>query len=192
MEKNKNKSKLLILSGISVLTLVLSACAGNANMFRGDPGHTAVYSESGPTSLDTLDWKYTASGKTYSSPLVTDGTIYLGSNDKHLYAINQQTGQMKWRFKTGGNIESTPATANGIAVLSILPAKMEICMRPTQLPVIESGVLMPVHLSTVRLQSMATVSFSAPCTASCLPLTEIPGRNTGDSRQMVKFILHQL
>ncbi len=108
------KNKLLI-TGLSALIVTLTACGGGkTSMFRGDPSHSAVYSESGPTSLDKLAWKYSAPDKTYSSPVVADGTIYLGSNDKHLYAVDQKTGQMKWRYKTDGNIESTPATANGI------------------------------------------------------------------------------
>jgi hypothetical protein len=40
-----------------------------------------------------------------------DGTIYVGSDDKHLYAIKPD-GTRKWAFKTGGSIVSSPAVGS--------------------------------------------------------------------------------
>ena len=110
---NCNKNRQWLLISVTALTIALAGCGGKENMYRGDASHTAVYSEAGPTKLESLHWKFTAADKVYSSPTLDDGTIYLGSNDHSLYAINQESGQLKWRFKTGGNIESTPATADG-------------------------------------------------------------------------------
>jgi outer membrane protein assembly factor BamB len=46
-----------------------------------------------------------------SSPAIgTDGTIYVGSSDSALYAVNPD-GTLKWRFLTGRNVESSPAIA---------------------------------------------------------------------------------
>ena len=39
-----------------------------------------------------------------------DGTIYFGSFDRYLYAINPD-GSLKWKYKTNGGIWSTPAIA---------------------------------------------------------------------------------
>ncbi|MEM2175649.1 MAG: PQQ-binding-like beta-propeller repeat protein, partial [Candidatus Micrarchaeia archaeon] len=44
-----------------------------------------------------------------SSPAIgKDGTIYVGSWDNYLYAINPD-GSLKWKFKTGDNVRSSPA-----------------------------------------------------------------------------------
>ena len=44
-----------------------------------------------------------------SSPAVgSDGTVYVGSRDKHLYAINTN-GTQKWKFLTGGAVDSSLA-----------------------------------------------------------------------------------
>ena len=51
MPNNRTFAHKFILSGVTALTLALTGCMGNAAMFRGDPGHTAVSSDSGPTSL---------------------------------------------------------------------------------------------------------------------------------------------
>ncbi len=48
-----------------------------------------------------------------SSPTVgVDGTIYFGSADDNLYAINSD-GTEKWKFTTGGYIKSSPAIGAG-------------------------------------------------------------------------------
>ena len=40
-----------------------------------------------------------------SSPAIgSDGTVYVGSNDKKLYAINGQTGAKLWEFETGHQV----------------------------------------------------------------------------------------
>jgi outer membrane protein assembly factor BamB len=46
-----------------------------------------------------------------SSPAIgPDGTIYIGSNDSSLYAI-RANGTLKWRYPTGGDVQSAPAIA---------------------------------------------------------------------------------
>jgi len=46
-----------------------------------------------------------------SSPAIgPDGTIYIGSTDSALYAVNPD-GTLKWRFLTGGWVRSSPAIA---------------------------------------------------------------------------------
>jgi outer membrane protein assembly factor BamB len=59
-------------------------------------------------------WTYTTdidsnpeSGVDSSPAIGLDGTIYFGSDDGHLYALNQD-GQLRWSFAAGGQVE-TPA-----------------------------------------------------------------------------------
>ena len=51
---------------------------------------------------------------TWSSPAVVDGTVFTGSSDGHVYAVDAATGAEKWRFKTKGDVWVAPAVANGI------------------------------------------------------------------------------
>jgi outer membrane protein assembly factor BamB len=45
-----------------------------------------------------------------SSPAIgSDGTVYVGSGDKKLYAINGKTGGKLWEFETGDEVYSSPA-----------------------------------------------------------------------------------
>ena len=49
-----------------------------------------------------------------SSPAVVDGTVYFGSGDGHLYALNAPNGELRWRFKTGDVVHASPAVVNGL------------------------------------------------------------------------------
>jgi outer membrane protein assembly factor BamB len=83
----------------------------NWPMFRADPTHSSTASE-GPSNL-TLAWKYTTNGSVISSPSVVDGIVYVGSQDKNIYAIGAWSGNLIWNFTTRGAILSSPAVANG-------------------------------------------------------------------------------
>jgi outer membrane protein assembly factor BamB len=48
-----------------------------------------------------------------SSPVVTAGTVYFGSGDGNLYALDAASGGLKWKFHTGDVIHASPAYANG-------------------------------------------------------------------------------
>lgn len=45
----------------------------------------------------------------YSSPAIDDETfLYIGSGDKHLYAVDRNSGRLFWRENTGGVVDSSP------------------------------------------------------------------------------------
>lgn len=52
-----------------------------------------------------------------SSALVHDGVVYFGSSDQHLYALDADTGKMRWAFKTGGMVHSSPALAGELVLV---------------------------------------------------------------------------
>ncbi|MFT4890478.1 MAG: outer membrane protein assembly factor BamB [Halobacteriales archaeon] len=70
-----------------------------------------------PIASDVLepsrDWSYGTDDAIWSSPVVADGTLYVGSYDGHLYAVSLETGDTLWRYRTGDRIDGSPAVANG-------------------------------------------------------------------------------
>ncbi|HEY1111298.1 MAG TPA: PQQ-binding-like beta-propeller repeat protein [Opitutaceae bacterium] len=61
----------------------------------------------------TLKWAgpYVTGGFILSSPAIgPDGTLYIGSQDKHLYAI-APNGTTRWRFLTGDWVDASPVVA---------------------------------------------------------------------------------
>jgi len=116
-----NTSRFLIALGV-ILCLVLSPVIGlmPANtvqaqpaasawpMFGQNPQRTGRSPYSGP-EVPKLKWSFTTGSRIYSSPAIgADGTIYVGSIDNNLYAINPD-GSQKWSFTTGYCVYSSPA-----------------------------------------------------------------------------------
>ena len=61
-------------------------------------------------SFETGDW-------ISSSPTISDGIVYFGCDDKHLYALDAKTGEEQWSFETGKSISLTPTISNGIVYI---------------------------------------------------------------------------
>ena len=58
----------------------------------------------------TILWEFETGGVVESSPAIgKDGTVYIGSNDRKLYALYGNNGTKKWEFMAEGVFESTPA-----------------------------------------------------------------------------------
>jgi len=98
-------------------------------MFHHDAQHTGRSSFTGPNS-PAMKWAFTTRNTVSSSPAIaSDGTIYVGSDDFNLYAINAD-GSKKWACATGRRIDSSPAIgadgtiyvgSEGIALCAINP-----------------------------------------------------------------------
>ena len=55
-------------------------------------------------------WEFETGDHVTSSPAIgSDGTVYAGTSDGKLYAINGKTGVKIWEFETGGWMSSSPA-----------------------------------------------------------------------------------
>ena len=49
-----------------------------------------------------------------SSALIEDGVVYFGSGDSHIYALDANSGELVWKYKTDNVVHSSPAISNGI------------------------------------------------------------------------------
>ena len=49
-----------------------------------------------------------------SSPVVVNGTVYFGSGDGHVYALDTKSGELRWKFATGDVVHASPAYADGV------------------------------------------------------------------------------
>jgi outer membrane protein assembly factor BamB len=60
--------------------------------------------------IGTPIWEYKTGADVTSSPAIgSDGTVYAGSYDNKLHAINGKSGIKLWEFGTGGIVVSSPA-----------------------------------------------------------------------------------
>jgi outer membrane protein assembly factor BamB len=92
---------------------VAHAQSRDVAMFRGDATHSGVYAGSPGQYLAGLQWRFLTEGDVISSPTVLGETVYVGSGDGRLYALDRNTGARKWAFDSGNPIPSSPAVGGG-------------------------------------------------------------------------------
>ena len=98
--KPLSRRRLLIAGGAAVGL----AAAGGATW--ATLSGTGALRQAGPWTVKTGD-------KIYSSPLVDGGVVYIGSNDRYLYALEAETGAQRWRYATEGSVTSSPRIEDG-------------------------------------------------------------------------------
>jgi outer membrane protein assembly factor BamB len=96
--------------------------AGDApaqSMFRADAAHRGVYDSPAPRAAPRVKWSFPTGDRIVSSAVLEGGTLYFGSDDGHVYALDAESGRQRWRARTGGPVASSPAVAGGrVHVLS--------------------------------------------------------------------------
>jgi len=89
-------------------------------MFHHDQTHNG-YSTSAAPNNNQLLWTYTTGGSiAFSSPAVDNGTVYIGSSDGKIYALNAFDGQPLWIHDTGSYADQCcPAVVYGIVYIGL-------------------------------------------------------------------------
>jgi outer membrane protein assembly factor BamB len=65
---------------------------------------------------------------------VMDGVVYFGSLDHSLYALDAADGSIKWAFRSGGGIGSTPLVVGGIVYIGSFDHKFYAVDANTGIP----------------------------------------------------------
>jgi outer membrane protein assembly factor BamB len=115
------KLVVILLTILMLFSFFQGALRGNAAnadsqpiwpMFHYNVQHTGQCPYNTSKNNGRLKWRYQTGDEIRSSPAIaSDGTIYVGSDDKYFYAINPN-GTIKWEFETGDEIRSSPAIAS--------------------------------------------------------------------------------
>jgi outer membrane protein assembly factor BamB/tRNA A-37 threonylcarbamoyl transferase component Bud32 len=72
---------------------------------------------SAPVPSPTLVWSFQTEEEVRSSPTLSQNTLYIGSYDYNLYALDAGTGAFKWKFATEGGICCTPACVGDMVLI---------------------------------------------------------------------------
>ncbi len=96
-----------------ILCAVLISCnnrTGNQTaFFHNDMAHTGFYETRGLDSLTGTAWVFKTGGRVFSSPVIVENSLFIGSDDGYVYALDARNGKLIWKFQTGGRVSSTPA-----------------------------------------------------------------------------------
>jgi len=113
----------LFLAGLHGLTDVFSrppaglssdSAAGQWAMFRHDPARSGTLGREAAVPRGRLKWSFRTGGAIHSSPAVAGETVFFGSRDGRLYALDTRSGEKRWEFRTGSWVESSPAVVGGM------------------------------------------------------------------------------
>ena len=107
-----NRAKNLALFFFAALVFAHPALAQST--FHGNNARTGIYDSPGPTKLSGVKWTFKTNAPIVSSPAISGGVVFIGSLDGSLYALDQETGQQKWKTDPTDSIASSPAVADGI------------------------------------------------------------------------------
>ncbi len=86
---------------------------GDWAMFQHDLGHSGSADSTTLVPKGNLKWVFSTDAPIHSSPAISNGTVYFGSQDHNFYALDADTGVKNWEYETGSWVESSPAVANG-------------------------------------------------------------------------------
>ncbi|MFK0229880.1 PQQ-binding-like beta-propeller repeat protein [Streptomyces sp. NPDC090303] len=77
-------------------------------------GENRAFSIVHPYTIDDLAqvWTHDLGDVITSSAIIAGDSVFVGSHDRSLYALNARTGALKWKKETAGTVESTPAFAD--------------------------------------------------------------------------------
>jgi len=75
------------------------------------------FDDPGDVNYDLI-WSYTTGGSVISSPVVVDGHVFTGSDDKNVYCLDATgngdgTTDLTWSYETGSGVRSSPAVIDG-------------------------------------------------------------------------------
>lgn len=106
--------------GMSALHLGLPEAvhgqAVSAEMFRGSADHRGELDTQGVEDFGRIAWRFETHGPVRSTPVMRDGTVFFGSTDGHLYALDAEGGSLKWAFRAGDAVASSPAIVDDFVI----------------------------------------------------------------------------
>ena len=131
-QEMKNQFGYVIAAFLVSLSLILSACrplpqtvppsatlapTNTPTQAKSIPSTTpAPTATAGPSPTPAVKvlWTFQTEGPIWGTPTVSDGTVYFGSDDNNLYAVEVQNSQLKWKFTAQGIVRSRPALGGGL------------------------------------------------------------------------------
>jgi outer membrane protein assembly factor BamB/serine/threonine protein kinase len=112
---------------------------------------------SAPVPSPTLLWKFKTEEEVRSSPMLAHNTIYVGSYDFNLYALDVGTGAFKWKFATEGGICCTPACVGDLVIVGSEDHQVYAIHAQTNAEVWTYRTWNPVRSSPRVVQDMVVV-----------------------------------
>jgi outer membrane protein assembly factor BamB len=122
-----------------------------------------------------------------SSPVIGQGAVFFGSGDGNVYALDQWTGAVRWKFKTGDVVHSSPAYEAGTIYIGSWDSYLYALEAATGLEKWRFKTGEDATATTTRWAfrarppSPAAWCTWAAATRTCTPSTRVAGKRSGTS-----------
>lgn len=83
--------------------------------FRFNPELNAAVAKKSDVNVR---WTFKAAGGISSSPTISGETVFVASNGGALYALNLQTGKLRWEFKGRNDLMTAPLVYKGVVIVA--------------------------------------------------------------------------
>lgn len=84
--------------------------------FGSDNNPIAEFLEGPESEVLRPNWEYETGGSIQAAPVYADGTLFFGSNNNQIYAVDSQTGDERWTFPAGETVRISPVLIAGQVV----------------------------------------------------------------------------
>ncbi len=101
----------------TITPLPTEIASPEVTLYRGNPQRTGVFNSPAIRHMPSIKWQTKVSSTWLMPPVLTDGTLYTGSGDGVIYALDAQNGQEIWSTDGFGQLENSGAVAGDILVV---------------------------------------------------------------------------
>ncbi|WP_250464072.1 PQQ-binding-like beta-propeller repeat protein [Microbulbifer litoralis] len=97
-----------------LLAAMLAGCGPQSDggppvEYRGNAQRTGLFAGDGPADKPRELWRFLTLGVLTETPVIAGDTLFVGTTDDSVYAVDVNSGERRWRFKTTGNIRGSVA-----------------------------------------------------------------------------------
>ena len=97
---------------------------GEWAMGQRGPDRNAFVDTQFATPRGEIKWIFRTNAPMYSAPVVVDGTVYLGTGDRRIVAIDAASGDVQWEHAVTEPVKSTPAVAGDSVFVGLQDARV--------------------------------------------------------------------
>jgi len=90
-------------------------------------------------------WGFRAQSQVLASPALADGALFVGADDNTFYALEQQTGLLRWKYDAGGEFTGGAIASNNVVYAG--------CSKPALFAWSTAGDLLWEHITTANVAS---------------------------------------
>ncbi|MFD1218448.1 outer membrane protein assembly factor BamB family protein [Microbulbifer celer] len=99
---------------LAAMVFAIAGCGPAANdspavVYRGNAERTGLFAGEGPAEKPQELWRFLTLGVLTETPVIAGDTLFVGTTDESVYALDLHTGKRRWRFKAFGNIRDSVA-----------------------------------------------------------------------------------